>query len=337
VVTSADSLRGANFDQIGTISHEFTHAWNVERIRPRELEPFDFSRANPTPSLWLAEGFTNYYGPLLLHRAGLTSSDRFLADTSVALSRVVNAPARAGGSPQEMSLRAPFVDAATAIDPVNPNIFVSYYTYGQVIALALDLTLRQRFSGVTLDDLMRDLWRAHGQPERPYTPADVETALARVTGDAAFARSFFATTVEGSALPDFVPLLAQAGLSIRRARPGAAWLGVRDVTAADGLVTLAQSPITGSPLYVAGVDRGDRLVAIGEVAIGSGSDLAAATGRLTPGARVPLRFVQGGRELTATLTVAADPALAIVALDRPTAAQLRFRTAWLGKDTAGPR
>ena len=68
-ISQPRSLKEADFAQIDTLSHEFTHSWNVERLRPRELEPFDFTRANPTPSLWFAEGFTQYIGPLMVRRA----------------------------------------------------------------------------------------------------------------------------------------------------------------------------------------------------------------------------------------------------------------------------
>ncbi|PZQ54928.1 MAG: hypothetical protein DI570_22540 [Phenylobacterium zucineum] len=95
VITNVQSLYRANFAQLGTASHELFHAWNVERIRPAELEPFDFTRANPTPSLWLAEGFTSYYGPLLIRRAGLSSVDEYLKDLGPLLSGVINSPGRA--------------------------------------------------------------------------------------------------------------------------------------------------------------------------------------------------------------------------------------------------
>jgi len=165
-------------------SHEFFHAWNVERIRPAELEPFDFTKANPTPSLWLAEGFTQYYGPLLIRRAGQSTTDEFLTSLSGTLNGVVTGPGRLYGSPQEMSLRAPFVDAAAALAPTNPNIFTSYYPYGAIIGLALDLQLRGREKPLSLDDFMKRMWKTHGAPEKPYKPADIQAALAQTTGDA---------------------------------------------------------------------------------------------------------------------------------------------------------
>lgn len=336
IVTGTAPLDGGNADQLGTVAHEFVHAWNVERLRPAELEPFDFTRANPTPSLWFAEGFTQYYGPLLIHRAALSTTDAWLAGMSRTLDAVVNAPARQLAGPMEMSLRAPFADAATSIDPVSPNVFLSYYPYGAVVALALDLSLRRQFPGLTLDDYMRLLWRTHGRTEKPYVTADLRAALATLTGDAAFADRFFAQTVEGHALPDMAPLLAQAGLVLRPAHPAHGWIGTRTATAtADGAVTLASAPPPGSPLYAAGADKGDRIVALGGTPLATVADWDAALARLAPGSDVALRFVpRDGRERQAMLRVRPDPALEVVRAEAAgvplTAAQRRFRQAWLG-------
>ncbi len=337
IISDTRSLAAANDDQIDTLSHEFFHSWNVERIRPASLEPFDFTRANPTQSLWLAEGFTSYYGPLAIRRAGLSTLDNFLGELGQTLNAIVNNPARlpqrTDASPQEMSLRAPFVDAARSIDPVNPNIFASYYPYGQIVALALDLQVRQRFPGKSLDDYMRLLWRTHGAPEKPYTPADLRAALAQLTGDAAFADRFFDTSIDHSVLPDFAPLLAQAGLTLRLAAPQSGWIGGQ-MAYDGGAVVLAQSPAMNTPLYAAGVDRGDAILSLGGVTIGDMATWEAAAAKLTPGQQIAIRYRQRGVERNATLTVGADPTLEIVPVETtgaaPTAAQQAFRKAWLG-------
>lgn len=340
VISDTRSLAEADYDQIGTLSHEFFHAWNVERFRPAELEPFDFTRANPTPSLWFAEGFTSYYGPLAIRRAGLSSVDDFLAEMTGQVNFIVNAPARAYGSPQEMSLRAPFVDAATSIDPTNPNIFASYYPYGAVIALALDLTLRGRPGDVTLDAYMRHLWMAHGRAETPYRPDDLRQGLAAVTGDPAFAEAFFARTVEDSDLPDFAPLLARAGIMIRTKNPAAAWAGPAALQVAGEVVTLTSAARPGTPLYRAGVERGDIILSLGGVAIDDVAAWNRALEQARPGDESVIRFIQRGIERQATLRFASDPTLELVraetAGETVSEAQLSFRTAWLGGATDTP-
>ncbi|WP_294326101.1 PDZ domain-containing protein [uncultured Sphingomonas sp.] len=340
IITDRRSLSEAKDDQLGTLAHEFFHSWNVERLRPRELEPFDFTRANPTPSLWLAEGFTSYYGPLAIRRAGLSSVDEWLDEMGGMVNGVVNSPARiavrVNASPQEMSLRAPFVDAATAIDPVEPNIFVSYYPYGAVIGLSLDLQLRQRFPGKSLDDYMRLLWATHGAAEKPYSPADLRVALTTLTGDKAFADQFFDRTIEGSFLPDFAPLLDQAGLVLRAANPSKGWIGRTNATQEKDGVTLLLSPAQNTPLFAAGADRGDVILSLGGQPVGDLAALNAGVAALKPGTPTELRYRQRGVERVATLTPAADPTLEIVRGETvgrvPTPQQRAFRAGWLGAE-----
>jgi len=337
VISRSRGLYASDFSQLGTLSHEFFHSWNVERIRPAELEPFDFTKANPTPSLWLAEGFTQYYGPLSIRRAGESSVKDFLGYLDGLFNGVVRGTGRRFASPQEMSLRAPFVDAATAIDPTNfANIFVSYYPYGATVALALDLTLRQRFEGVTLDDFMRQMWKAHGKSERPYTAQDIEKAIGAITGDPQFARSFFAAHIDGSDLPDFAPLLDQAGLVPRLRNKGKASLGRVTWDAQSRSVSIRDSVLIDEPLFVAGLEAADEVLTIGRFTIDSVADVEDALKRHAPGDKVAVRFVRFGKERVADVVLEEDQTLEIVRLEddarTPTAAQLAFRRAWLGED-----
>lgn len=339
ILTSSEGLYKAEFDQLGTLSHEFIHAWSVERLRPAELEPFDFTQANPTPSLWFAEGFTSYYAPLFVLRAGESDLAEYLDDLSGTLDYVLNGRGRDIASPEEMSLRAPFVDAATAIDPTNfANNFVSYYPYGAVIGLALDLELRQRFDDVTLDDYMRRMWETHGRAETPYTPADLEAGLAEVTGDAAFAEAFFDQYVEESGLPDLGQLLEQAGLVLRKANEGDASSGPVTLKTDGKAVEIASNAARNSALYAAGLDRGDEILRLGRLDIDSKDDWDDAVSRFEPGDTAEIVFVKRGQERTKTVTFDEDQTLEVVAFedaDRDlTRAQKRFRRAWLGEDTA---
>lgn len=337
IITDTRSFKDADFDQIGTLSHEFFHSWNVERIRPDELEPFDFTRANPTPSLWFAEGFTSYYGPLAIRRAGVSTVDAFLEEMGGQLDFILNSPARQYGTPQDMSLRAPFTDAATSIDPTNPNIFASYYPYGATLALALDLTLRERFEGVTLDDYMKHMWRTHGVNEKPYAPDDLRKGLAEVTRDPRFAEAFFIASVDGSALPDFAPLLARAGVTMRPRSPTAAWAGPVRLQIAGAVVKLASAAAPGTPLYVAGVERGDQIVSVGETTIDSQAAWDQAIGQARPGDEADIRFIQRGIERRARIRFANDPGIELVRAEaaggQVTADQMAFREAWLGAAT----
>ena len=338
ILTSTRPLSTGALANLGTLSHEFFHTWNVERMRPRSLEPFDFERANMSPDLWLAEGFTSYYDDLTIRRAGLLSDDDYARWLSGTLNTVINMPGRRFFSPVEMSMRAPFIDAATSIDPTNnANTFISYYTWGSAIGLGLDLTLRTRY-GLTLDDYMRELWRTYGKTEVPYTIDDVRAALGRVTGDREFAEALFANYIEGRDVVDYEALLEPAGFILRKANPGAAWLGRIQLRAEDGGARVLSPTLIGSPIYEAGVDRGDLIVSLSGRNVSDAADVGSVLAAHQPGDRVQITFEQRGQRRTATLTLAEDPTLEVVTFEaagRPLDADVRaFREAWLGSKAA---
>jgi len=332
---------------MGTISHEFFHNWNVERIRPVGLEPFDFTRENITCCLWLAEGFTQYYGPLLLVRAGLAQNPPVNAGNAI-----INGAGRTVRSAVQMSEYAAFADAATSVDATDRNrTFISYYSYGAAIALALDLSLREMSNGKqSLDDYMRLLWQRFGKPGgpapglvgKPYSLKDIREALADLTSNKAFANDFFDKYIEGRELPDYATLLRGIGYVLRPARADAAWIGNAQVTEVpDGLrvgVIAANRDETrvpvafDTPLYKAGVDEDDVITKIDDQA----PTLAAwrAIAQRKPGDTVTLVVRRrDGKLMTTTAKLVADPGVQVVALENaggtPTDAQRTLREGWL--------
>lgn len=344
VLTSAGSIRSSRSALLDSVAHEFFHVWNVERIRPRSLEPFDLERENMSGELWLAEGFTQYYGPLTLHRAGLADL-RDTSDTFTDLvEAVVVAPGRLVRSAEEMSRMAAFTDGGTTADRTNwTNTYTSYYPFGGAIALALDLTLRERTGGrVTLDDFMRAMWRVHGKPggsreghvDRPYTAADAEARLAEVSGDAGFARDFFARFVRGREVADYASLLARAGLTLRRRSPGRAWWGDLRMESRGGRAVVVGLVAPASPAYAAGLEQDDEIRQVDDARVRSSEDVYAALQRHQPGALVRVTYLdRTGLEKTTTVTLAEDPHLEIVPAEATgnvlTPVQRRFRDGWL--------
>jgi len=335
IIANTQSFVEAEFGQLGTLSHEFFHAWNVERIRPASLEPFDFERANMSDNLWFAEGFTSYYGELAIRRAGEQDTGELAESLSYWVDTVTNAPGRNFASPTGMSIQAPFVDAATAIDPTNfANTFISYYTYGAAIGLALDLAIRERFEGKSLDSLMRRMWEKHGRMERPYANDDIRNALAEVTGSRFFADQFFEQHIYDNRVPDYEALLASAGLLVRKSHAGNAWAGPVSLQFEGREAIIGENTIIGTPLYDAGLDRGDQVVAIDRLRIDSEKRWADAIGRYVPGDTATIRYRQRGREVAATITFEEDPTIEIVTFESAgrdvSAEQRAFREAWLG-------
>ncbi len=232
-------------------------------------------------------------------------------------------------------MQAPFVDAATAVDPTNrENTFISYYTWGSVIGLALDLTLRSRFD-ITLDAYMRRMWLDYGKPERFYTVDDLENALAGLTADSAFAADFFARYIRGHDVADYAALLAHAAFIMRPSRPGGAFLGFVQLEYREDGALVKGNTRRGAPLYAAGVDAGDRIVSIGGDTLRSNSDWQAIKAAHRPGETVDIVYESRGRRRLARLTFAEDPRLEVVTYEEAgrtvTDAARTFREAWLGR------
>ena len=338
------SGRGRIQSGLGTASHEFFHCWNVERIRPQGLEPFNFEEANLTDSLWVAEGFTQYYGSLIMGRAGLAQIGATVRGMGNVADSVINGSGRQFRSPVEMSHHAPFTDAARAVDPTNFGItFISYYTYGAGVALGLDLTLRDRTDGkVTLDDFMRAMWRAHGKPggphsglvAKPYSLTDLRDRLAEVSGDKAFADDFYKRYMIGREVVDYARLLQRAGVVLRKRNPGRAWAGAWFNTNEDpARIPNLQAP--GTPAYEAGLEQGDQVTSLDGKAIASNQQALEAIASRKPGDTVTVGFKRrDGASRTTKMVLKEDPALDAVLLEdtggTPTAAQKAFREKWLG-------
>ncbi|HEX6363068.1 MAG TPA: PDZ domain-containing protein, partial [Albitalea sp.] len=168
---------------LGLASHEYFHAWNVKRLRPREFARYDYTRENYTELLWFFEGFTSYYDDLLLRRAGLIDDARYLKLVAKTISGVQGMPGRRVQSVAQASFDAWVKYYRT--DENTPNATISYYTKGALVALALDLTLRTEAGTSTgtprsLDEVLRRLWSRSGGG--PIAEADVREALADVAG-----------------------------------------------------------------------------------------------------------------------------------------------------------
>ncbi len=354
ILSSPGALRTRHRQLLGSVSHEFFHVWNVERIRPRSLEPFDFEDVNPSDELWLAEGFTNYYGALILMRAGLAGLPDTLDRFASAIDTVRLGPGRRFRSAVDMSRLAPFTDAASAIDRTNwGNLFISYYTWGETLGLGLDLLLRARSTdgdgapALTLDDYMRLLWQRFGRTggsvpgvvDRPYSQAGARAALAELTGDPAFADEFFDRYVEGHEVLAFAPLFERAGVVPRPRAPGRMWLGAPSLRFDGGGARITSPVRFGSPLSTAGVARDDVLISIDGRTVSSARLLDDVLRDLSDGERVTLGYSRLGEISTTQLTVETDPARELVPLEElgrsPTPAQRQFRKAWLGS-RAGP-
>jgi predicted metalloprotease with PDZ domain len=350
IVTAPLALPGARRDVLDTFAHEFFHAWNVERLRPRSLEPFDFTEASFSSELWFAEGFTTYYGVLLMGRTGLDALDSTLGALAALINQVTMAPGRGHGSAVAMSQLAAFEDGARAAQrTVLSNTFLSYYPFGAAIALGLDLSLRDRSDGrVSLDDFMRTMWQRHGGGgeaapgvvSEPYDMTDLVSALTETTRDRPFAEAFFQRHVEGREPVDYGPLLERAGLRLRPAFSSRPWVGWLALETGDAGVRVRGLPAQGAPAWDGGFAEDDLIHSAAGVPISSAADWERVVSRHHPGDTMIVGVERRGRPLTLRLVVGRDPTVTIVPIERDggrlTPEQDVFRRAWLGAKTALP-
>jgi predicted metalloprotease with PDZ domain len=333
------------------LPHEFFHAWNVERIRPQSLEPFQFEDTNISEELWFAEGFTSYYSLLILRRAGLTSLDRMLAGMTSYLNAVLSSPVSGTGSAVEMSQYAPFADRGagggtiTYVPSNLRNMFVSYYSYGAALALGIDLAIRSEYPSKSADDWMRAMWVQFGRSQRDYRPVkaytldNLEKTLASVTSNE-FAARIFNQHIRGKEPMLYEALLAKAGLLLRPVRPAAASLGHTAFTFSDAGAVLSAGTLRGTPLYLAGLDNGDRIVQIDGKDLKTQRDLDEWLKTKKPNDRITAKVTTSTGTRDVEVVLAGDPALEIVPLERAkrnvSKQQLALRDGWLASKAARP-
>jgi predicted metalloprotease with PDZ domain len=344
IVQTTDKVEGNEERLLGTYAHEYFHSWNVKRIRPKSLEPFNFEHADMSSELWFAEGFTQYYGQLMLVRAGFVTPEEYTRNAAGLINTVLTSPAALKYTPAQMSRYSVFADAGVSIDPNNnTNVFTSYYTYGGATALALDLRLRSDFN-LTLDDYMKAVWLSLGKVMKPYTIADLQTVLGKVTNPK-FAADFFGRYINGIEKNDYQALLVKAGMVLRKAQPGKAWAGsiggfqgrgragqARTANAATG-IPITNSTAQNSPIYKAGIDAGDILLKA------NGKELADVTtfqdiiAAKKPGDKISISYKNRTGMHETELTLEEDPAYEVVTNEKAgkelTKEQAAFRSAWL--------
>jgi predicted metalloprotease with PDZ domain len=326
ICTSTRSLAGGGMERnIGTISHEFFHAWNVERIRPQSLEPFDFKEANMSGELWFAEGFTSYYTNLILCRAGLMDPDSYIKGLSGTLNYVWNSPGRDFFNPIEMSYQAPFVDAARSVDPVNRgNTFISYYSYGSALGLALDLLLRE--TNLNLDDYMKLVWNKFGKNEVPYRISDLHNTLNEFAG-AEFGDHFYNNYIYKSEMPDMKRLFEQVGVAF-----------TQDLEQVDFGASVRNGVILGnvrmgSSAYNAGLENGDKLLKLGSVEITNGTNMQDVLSEFKPEQTLDLTYERFDEQRQTTIVFKPNHQYNISLLEKTgatlTPEQLQRRQKWL--------
>jgi predicted metalloprotease with PDZ domain len=274
------------------VAHEYFHNFNVKRIRPIALGPFDYETENQTNMLWVSEGLSVYYQDLLLVRAGLMTRDQYLEKMAAAIARFENATGHRYQSATESS----WTTWGTSGVSGDRNTSISYYDNGGMLGAMLDLAIRTGSGNrKSLDDAMRGLYRTYYKTKkRGFTDAEFREECERAAGgplDDLF--SYASTTREA----DYAKYFALAGLETKvkaEDAPGA-YLGANVQTREGKLVVTSVD--AGSPAEAAGMRVGDAIVQV-EGAVASVKALSAALAARMPGDRLRLN---GSRDIEAAL------------------------------------
>ena len=331
MITGGGKFTGEDND-LNTFAHEFFHCWNVERIRPKTLEPFNFEKSNMSEGLWVAEGFTQYYTSILMRRAGLMTEAEFNGQIARIINAKENTPGGMYYSPVENSQRAVFVDAGVAVDQTNyRNMFTSYYTHGAALALALDLQLRTRFNK-SLDGFMQKMWKAFGKTEKAYTLTEMESLLGAYSTPA-FASAFFKKNVHGTESINYRELLQAAGLKLEKTFAGKAWIGDLNYTNDTTQLVIAGNTIRNTPIYKAGVDVDDILLEVGGRKVTQPGEVDAVLAKHTAGETIRLVYKHRNEILQKNVTLEENPLLSVMPMETGgteiSSAQKDFKNAWL--------
>jgi predicted metalloprotease with PDZ domain len=316
-------------DFLSLASHEYFHAWNVKRLRPIELGPFDYENEVYTRALWFVEGLTDYYADLFLVRAGVATRDEYLDLLSDHIRTLQTTPGRL-----EQSVEAASYDAWIKYyrsDENTPNSAISYYVKGAVIGFLLDARIRRLTDGAkSLDDVMRTMHMRFSR-EKGYAREDVRTAAADVVGPARGReiREWMARALETTAELDYADAVDWFGLRIAPV-PAAprAYLGV--TTKSEDGKTIVTAIRRGSPAANAGMSLLDEIVSINGEAVPEG-ELAERLEGMSPGAKVTFRIARRDDTRTMDIALATDPGHAwqLSVSPRATRTQAEHLDAWL--------
>jgi predicted metalloprotease with PDZ domain len=301
---------------IGTASHEFFHLWNVKRIRPAEMWPYDYSRENESPLLWVSEGFTNYYGLVANYRGGNVTKEQFVNAAANAAAGIENSEARKYIPPANSSV-------ITWVGYDTPQAFsISYYTQGQNLAGLLDLSIRNDTNGASsLDDVFRALYNEHYKKGRGFNTDELIGIINRITKKDY--RSFFDRYVWGVEVPDYDRIFGYAGYRLEKRQQATPVFGFSGRPRGTGLTLSDIEP--NSPAAAATLRTGDVITLV------DGQPILSANLGDAAGKDVKLTVTRDGQQLELTMKVGTREftAFSLSEMPNPTPQQLRVREGWL--------
>ncbi len=322
--------RGRYIAFLNLVAHEYFHLWNVKRIRPDALGPFDYENENYTRLLWVAEGITSYYEGILLLRAGLISASDLLNGKAGLIEALQARPGRFETSLEEASFDAWIKYYRQDENAVNNQI--SYYDKGEIVGMLLDMTIRTSSTGRrSLDDVLRYLYSEFYKKGRNFTPEDFQRASESMAGHSL--HEFFSKYVRGRDEIDYDAIIGGIGLRMNITEPNRTRPHIGAELNDDGGRLMVRSVPANTPAYQQGLNAGDQIVGIDGYRA-SQAFLQAYLAEKKPNDRVKLTIFRFDRlrEIDFVLGSNDRKSYAFSALENPTVQQKRLYFGYLGSE-----
>jgi predicted metalloprotease with PDZ domain len=311
-------------------AHEFFHAWNVKRLRPLPLGPFDYSQMVHTPSLWISEGLTSYYGALALERAGLITPKQYLDEIAYMITKFEQNPGRSERSIEETSWDTWYNgDVVTQANNLK-NTNYSYYDGGQIMGHILDFAIRKSTNNQkSLDDWMRLMYSRYALPKPGFQPDDAVKAASEVAGTDL--SSLFSRYISHNEPIPYEEYFAYAGIAVeKKIDSEKPWLGISQSKSDDGHAKII-NVIPGSAADNAGLDRDDVVIGIdGRTVDADGFSEAISDHK--PGDKLGITVIRLGmvKEIPVTLIASPYPTYTLKPMEHPAPEQQAIYNDWMG-------
>lgn len=318
---------------LGLVSHEYFHLWNVKRLRPIALGPFNYDEENYTSNLWIAEGFTAYYQDVFTQRAGLQSPERFVTNLATTISSVENQPGIRVQTLSEASFDAWIKQYRP--NENSPNSTISYYSKGSLIALIMDLEIINSTKGKAgLDEVMKSMYEEYYvKQKRGYTDGEFKAMAEKIAGHSL--SSIYDDHINGLKTIDYNKYFNYAGFSItnQAAQIEEPYLGIATALREGKMIITQVARESGA--WNAGLNVNDEILSIDNYIInktsaGSNEFLKHVSGKLV-GDRVKVSVIRDGLEKLIEVVLGKNPAVkyGISTIDGPSEAQMVVRKRWL--------
>lgn len=314
---------------LGLVAHEYHHLWNVKRLRPVALGPFDYDNENYTTNLWVSEGFTSYYENKFMLRAGFNKPEEFVVDLANALGTVINTP----GSKVQSAASSSFDAWIIGYRPNenSRNSAISYYSKGEVVGLLMDLEIANATNGLkSLDDVMKAMYYKTKQPQRGYTDAEFKAMVEKVAGMSF--DNFWKKYVNGVDDIEYAKYLGYAGIDIVNENETKETPYFGATAQRGGNKVIVSGVARNSGAWNGGVNVNDEIISID----GSPAELAlermSVIANKKVGDVVKVKVVRDGleKELDVTLTKNPMVRFKVDINDGATPKQLAVRKKWMG-------